>query len=85
MNKKEIKKFNILLNNIIKICKDSDPKKINKKIFIKKISAILNKINNLSISCKDCKFSFDNPFDQLFCEKGKTGKILCKEFKEEIK
>lgn len=33
------------------------------------------------LTCNDCTYSFINPFDDLICEKIKTGNRLCKEFK----
>ena len=32
-------------------------------------------------TCRDCHHSFENPFDQLICEQGKSGARLCSSFK----
>ena len=33
-------------------------------------------------TCCDCVNSFTNPFDELFCNLGKSAKKLCKDFKK---
>lgn len=31
---------------------------------------------------EDCKFQFDNPFDESFCQKGFKATRICKQFKK---
>ena len=33
-------------------------------------------------TCYDCKFQFDNPFDESFCQKGFKATRVCKQFKK---
>ena len=35
----------------------------------------------VKLICEDCEHSFTNPFDELICRKGRTGRVTCKEFR----